>query len=301
MPARHAARDLTELREALRSLRVSLRSRRRVGALDAVLLRASGPSAALATLHFPRWAEEWCGQRLTRAERTQLQAVQAHLLAWIVLRDGIADGDSGTLGNLPDLMPLLFEAQHRLGLLFGPGDPFWGDYRCLVRQQVGADRWERAPPVHARFNHILVTRLGRKAALLRWPAGAVARRLCRPSSVKEIDSAFDDLLAALQLFDDILDVEEDAAAGQVNAVLVAGGAVGSIDPMRLQEHIEAGISPVYTAARSRLLRLTRCRGGIGAFSRSLLAGSVDGERRALEVARNRRAGAFLAQLLARPQ
>jgi len=63
-----------------------------------------------------------------------------------------------------------------------------------------------------------------------------------------------DLLAAMQLFDDIRDAEEDAASGQPNAVLAAGD-----------------VARVRAAALELLEPLAHQTGGLGAFARSIIA------------------------------
>jgi hypothetical protein len=290
---------ITDLRTALRSVRKCVHRDDPVAALDSVLLRNPRPCAALATLLFPRWAEQWCESRLSRPERRELEAVQAHLLAWGVLRDRAIDG-AGAPAHSPDLLPLLFEAQARLGRLFGSRDLFWTDYRRLIRQQVESDTWESHVTIPVRFCPALVRRLGRKAALVRWPAAAVARRLGLPHLIKRIDRALDDLLAALQLIDDVADADEDAAAGQVNAVLVAGGASARMTGAALQARILRGMPAVFAAARVRLRRLSCCPGGLGNFSQWILTRIDKAERSGVERAQARAAAAILARILEIP-
>ena len=224
-----------------------------------------------------------------------MEVVQAHLLAWGVLRDGAIDGPRGR-AETPDLLPLLFEAHAKLSDIFQARDPFWNDYRRLVRQQAESDRWEIAASTRAGFGPLLIRRLGRKAALGRWPAAAVARRLGCPRLAAPIDLAFEDLLAALQLVDDVTDAEEDAAAGQVNAVLVAGRASAHAHGALLHACIIRGIPVVVAAARVRLRRLSRCPGGIGDFSQWALAGLDDAERSSIENIRHRAAASILARV-----
>jgi len=252
-------------------------------------------TAALATMHFPRWAEEMAGGRLSRAQRRTLLEAQAHLLAWIILRDGLADAEPDSLDDLPDLMPVLFEAQALLSRLFGPRDPFWRDYRRLVRQQVDADRWERSG--NAAADPALVQRLGRKASLLRWPAWGVARLSGRHQEAPSIDRAFDRLLATLQLFDDVADALEDARTGQVNAVLAAESAAGHPGGVALHAAILRGTAPVYRMIRHRLRALRRCPGGLGAYAAALLDRSGESETRSLAAAQARTAAEFLKHVL----
>jgi hypothetical protein len=222
-------------------------------------------------------------------------AVQAHILSWGVLRDGITDCAADRAAE-PDLLRLLFEAHVRLSRLFGARDPFWTDYRRILRQQVESDRWERTGAGSLHFGARLIRQLGRKAALVRWPAAAVARRLGRADLAGEIDCAFEDLLEALQLIDDVVDAEQDAEQGQINAVLVAGGP-WQPGVAGLQARIARGIPVACAAARLRLRRLSRCPGGIGNFSCRVLAGFDQAERVAMEQTRRHAAAAILARLI----
>jgi hypothetical protein len=268
-------------------------------ALEAILLTAPRPSAALAGMLFVRWAEESCGGRLSRAERGKMESVQAHLLAWGVLRDRIADGDTGVRDHEADLLPLFSAVHERLARLFAPRSRFWTQYRRLVRQQAIADRWERTPPTSVRFGPELIRRLGRKTALGRWPAAAVAERLGRAEMARRIDRDLDEILAALQLFDDVADAEEDAKAGQINAVLSAAPPEKS--GLELHARIVRGIPPVCAAARTRLRRLSLRGGGLGQFARWVLKGHEEAERSAIEAARGRGVAAILERILASQQ
>lgn len=226
-----------------------------------------------------------------------LQLAQAYLLIYVVLRDANLDGEPRAAEEFPDLLPAQFEAQLRLSLLYGARHHFWTHYRRLVAQQVRADRWEQSATRPVRLDAGLVRRLGRKATLLCWPAAAVALRVGAPIAALRVERCFDELLEALQLLDDVADAEHDAAAGQVNAVLAAGGAPTRASGIFLQIYIARGIPAVFSAIRARLGRLSRLTGGIGKFSRELLHSCGRAERRALEAAHGRAALAFLSEML----
>ncbi|TMA21488.1 MAG: hypothetical protein E6J88_15690 [Deltaproteobacteria bacterium] len=262
---------VADLRRALQSVRPS----RLAAALEAAVLASPRPSAALAGLLFVRWAEGACGGRLPRAERAALESIQAHLLAWSVLRDRIADGGAGD--ERGEAAPLFATVRQRLQGLFPPRSRFWKSFRLLEREQSAADGWEQTGAGPVRFDASLIRRLGRKSALGRWPAAAVAELLGRPRMTRRVDRDFDDLLAALQLFDDVADAEEDARSGQTRIV--------------------RGIPLVCAAARARLRRLASRAGGMGRFARRLLEESVGAERRAIEAAGARGLASFLQRAL----
>ena len=292
------ARAFAGLREAVHAALGTVRPESPVRRLDALLAGVPRPGAVTAILQFPRWAEELCGRRLPRGEREALELAQAYLLVFILLRDPIADGEPGAGADVPDLLPLLFEAQVRLGAVFGPRDRFWSDFRRLVAEQVEADRWERAAEWPRELDDALVRRLGLKAGLLRWPAAAVARRVGLPRAAPRIERAFADLLEVFQLVDDVADAAKDAAAGQVNAVLAAAGVPAHASEALLQ--IADGIPRAFAAVRARLGRLDRARGGIGAFSRSLRGVCDRTERVAIAAANRRGAVDFLSRLVQSP-
>ena len=276
---------VADLRRALQSVRPS----RLAAALEAAVLASPRPSAALAGLLFVRWAEGACGGRLPRAERAALESIQAHLLAWSVLRDRIADGGAGD--ERGEAAPLFATVRQRLQGLFPPRSRFWKSFRLIEREQSAADRWEQTGAGRVRFDASLIRRLGRKSALGRWPAAAIAELLGRRRMTHRVDRDFDDLLAALQLFDDVADAEEDARSGQINAVLAAAPGLD------LHARIVRGIPPVCAAARARLRRLASRAGGMGRFARRLLEESVGAERRAIEAAGARGLASFLQRAL----
>lgn len=257
------------IRRALRTVR----PRRLAGALEEAVLGTRRPSAALAGMSFVRWAEQACRARLPPARRAQLESIQAYLLAWGVCRDREIDADGDTAPA--DIPRLYATVDQELRRIFPRNSPFWTAYRRLSREQATADRLRPS----TRFDPALIRRLGHKSALGRWPAAAVAELLGRPRCASAIDRDFDDLLAALQLFDDVVDAEDDARAGRVNAVLAAAR------PGRdLHARIVRGIPRVCSAARGRLGRLASRPGPMGRFAGRLLAASTELESRALHAA-----------------
>jgi hypothetical protein len=284
----------TRLRDAESCLEPELRSVLRcvrpaspVRSMLSSILGSSPPSASIAVLLFPRWAEEECGAVLPLRERRRLVGAQAHLLAAGLLRDRIADGENGAVDDLPDLLPLWLEAHSRLAGLFPQSDPFWVDFRRLVREQASADRWERTNNQGERFERSLLRRLGQKTAVLRWPAAAVARRLRRPRIAQTIERFFDDLLTAFQILDDVVDAREDAATGQINAVLVAAAAAPGEKELPLDARILRAIPSACREARLRLARVSARPGSLGRFARSLLDGFDDNVQKTIDAVRAR--------------
>ena len=280
-------RPSAALRAAARSLPAASSARKIAQA------RLGSDSAPVVALRFIRWAEELAGARLEPAHRRLLEEAQARLVLWGCVHDRVADGDEGGLDDFADLLPLQSEAQLRLAAVFGARHPFWSHWRRLVREQVATDRWERERRAPGRFDDAFVRRLAHKATLWRWPAAAVCRLVGQPKAIPRIEAAFDDAFAVLQLFDDLADAEDDAARGQPNAVLAAGAAAHSAD---VHARIAKGVGPVLRAACERLRRLSQLPGGIGAFARTLLPGTLD-ERRHAEAATARAVVSILDRVL----
>lgn len=225
-------------------LRLTLREvHRRAGKAGAPAKPFSGRALVLL---FPDWAAEQAGARVPLQE---LRAIQARVLAAVLVRDEWLDKG----GDGSRVAPLLTEAERRLARLFLEGHPFWRQWRRLLRAQAASARWERSARPR-RFDAGLVRALGGKAALLRWPAHAVAHLAGRPGQAGRLESMFSRFLGVLQLFDDLADVEEDERSGQINAALVADRAGTPL----------AGLM-VLAAAREELASLRReARGSFAA-------------------------------------
>ena len=278
----------------MQSVAPAVRPGSAAAALETMLTRPA-PTTALAALLFVRWAEQICGGHLARADRKALESVQAHLLAYGLICDRIADGEPGARDESLDLLPLSFAMHDRLTRLFAPRAPFWKGYRRLFQEQVAANRWERNRGAPQRFDAELIRRLGKKATLARWPATAVSERLGRCEMAPRIGRDFQELLLALQLVDDLVDAEEDWRSGQINAVLAA--APGPESGLELHARIVRGIPLVWRVARMRLQRLSRRHDGLGQFAGWFLASAADIERRAVDAARARGFAAVLQRML----
>jgi len=285
---------MSALRRAVQSVAPAVRPGSAAAALETMLIRPR-PTTALAALLFVRWAEQMCGGRLARADRSALESVQAHLFAYGLICDRIADDEPGARDEALDLLPLSFAMHERLSRLFAPCAPFWAQYRRLFREQVAVNRWERNRGAPQCFDPALIRRLGKKATLARWPAAAVAERIGRGEMAPRIERDFQKLLLALQLVDDLIDAEEDGRSGQINAVLAA--APGSESGLELHARIVRGIPPVWGVARMRLQSLSQRHDGLGEFAAWFLATAADVERRAVHAARARGFAAILQRML----
>jgi hypothetical protein len=272
---------------------------RRSPAMRRALLVHARPNAWTFALLTPLWLDEALGSRLPRATLRDLLEVQACVLAFAKVHDDLLDGAGGA-GGLAAVLPLLFEAQRRLARLFAPRDPFWRDFRALVHAQVAADRWEERGRPARRLDSALLAALGDKAALLRWPASAVARLAGAPRRVPRLEWMLRRLYTALQLLDDLADVEEDARDGQANAVLAAGGGPGS-DDLERDIAVLRGAPRVASRARREIeeVRAAVPEGSQFAAAASSIAGCCDRYReRAIAAARLRLAAAMCAALAA---
>jgi hypothetical protein len=213
--------DRRALAGALDELPSDLRRSGIVKRLRGVLRRPPSLGGVTVSLALPRWASELVGG-IGDERCRELQAVQLLLLLAILIQDAVLDRDDIGLTNAWDSIPLFEEARSRLGRIFPVGDPFWGGYTRVLTQQIASARWElRWRGRQPRFNIGLLRRLGRKAALMRWPAYAVASLKAKPALGPRLDRSFERLFTVLQVLDDFIDEHEDAEAGQINALVSA--------------------------------------------------------------------------------
>jgi hypothetical protein len=215
--------DLHALRRALDSVPLVLRRSVMVKGLRRALQGSPSLTGATASLALPRWASDLVGG-IGDERCRELQAIQLLLLIGVLIQDRVADGAS--LGQLTawDSIPLIEEARARLGRIFPPDDPFWRGYKRVLTQQIASARWEvRWRGRQPQFDAGLLRRLGRKAALMRWPAYAAASLKTKPALGPRLDRSFERLFTVLQVLDDFIDEQEDAEAGQINALVSATG------------------------------------------------------------------------------
>jgi len=170
---------------------------------------------------FPRILAELVPARLP--ERDLSIAVRAQALLYRVGMRLDANMDCAPdRGAVARALPEVAACHLQLFRLFPPRDPFWHHFERLQREQIVAVDWElrtqKAPP--ARFDRRLVGWLTRKSALLKWPAAAVCRLASRPRDLARLERVASELIGILQLFDDLVDVEEDEEAGIPNALAV---------------------------------------------------------------------------------
>jgi hypothetical protein len=95
----------------------------------------------------------------------------------------------------------------------------------LLREQEETAAWElrlRGRRTSATTRDLV--RIGGRAALLRWPASAVAHLAGKPALQARLDRLAGSILLVALLLDDLADVADDARTGCCNAVLLAGRA-----------------------------------------------------------------------------
>jgi hypothetical protein len=212
-------------------------------------------------LSMPCWLDELLGHPLATPVIEEIQLIEAHFLVYLQFVDDAIDGQSQIGPGSPG--KVLASAEARLGQLFRRGDPFWKDYRRLVEEQHASARWElehRDLPV-PRFDEAVFRAIAAKAALLRWPAAAMARLADKAHARKRLDDIFVRFLGVALLLDDLSDVEEDARLGQVNSVLCAGRVV-TREPLDFYPAALRGAEAVCDKARFELDWLAR-RGSPG--------------------------------------
>jgi len=205
-------------------------------------------------LSLPRLLNELLGNVVAGSVIEELQLIEAHLLIHLQFLDDDLDGQS-QMGPGDPAVPL-HAALQRLANLFGPDDPFWKDYERLTEEQEWSARWERAgrgAPLPS-FDDALFRALIAKAALLRWPASALARLAGRSDARCFLDDVSGRLIGVVLLFDDLADVEEDAQKGQVNSVLCAGR-VAADDGVDFHLQALRGGGPVCAKAHAELARV----------------------------------------------
>jgi hypothetical protein len=245
------------------------------------------------TLSMPFWLNEILGRPVALRTVKEIQVIEAHLLVYLQFVDDLVDGQSQIGSGDPD--SVLESAHRRLARLFGRDDPFWKQYAALADEQAASVRWEiesrgkLRPP----FDDELFRNLASKGALLRWPAAALARLAGRPEEALRLDDLFGRLLGVFLLLDDLNDFEEDAARGQINAVLCAGGAA-SRESLHFHAAVARGTGPVCAKGHRELVAL-RSKGPEGTFQRT--CDYLDERFAELETALPKRCGALVASHL----
>ncbi|HEY6910055.1 MAG TPA: hypothetical protein VI356_11840 [Myxococcales bacterium] len=188
---------------------------------------AGGLSGHAIALAVPRWLVAASGvpaeaTRPAAAVLAQLESVQALLLLHLQQVDDEVDVQrQACRGD-----HFLAAASERLRALLGDAPRFRREFARLRREQEETSAWELArrgrPYTSARTADLL--RIAGRAALLRWPAAAIAHLLARPRLLPRLERMAQSLLLVALLLDDLADVADDAARGGCNAVLLAGRA-----------------------------------------------------------------------------
>ena len=212
------------------------------------------------TLSLVPWLDELLGSPATARELRELLAIQALAFAWLQCADDALDGQrqAGAI----DAAGTLVLAEARLAALFTRRAGFWTAWRRLMATQRASWRWEeesRKRPL-LRFDRALLRKLGDKAALLRWPAWALAELSGQPGRGRALDAASARVITAAILLDDLGDFDEDFDRRQVNAVLCAGR-VSSRDDLVFFPAAARGAFRVCAAAIAELEPIRRTYSG----------------------------------------
>lgn len=240
-----------------------------LGAVDALDEAAGGAlhiDGRTLALNAPDFMNEICGRPLSRQTVRGLMIAQAQLLSFCDLHDALLDGEREV--SPTELIPPLRESLRQLCSFFPSRDPFWNDFGRLIHQQMESTRWELLGKgrIQQRYGPSLLRALGRKLSLWRWPAAAVARLASMGGKVAFLDDILERFYRALQLLDDVTDVETDRTSGQTNAVLAAT-AMASIRRMARQVSTPAAMVVVLGAARAELFQILQHAPPGGRFAR----------------------------------
>ena len=208
------------------------------------------------TLSLVPWLDGLLGSPASAGELRELLAIQALAFAWLQNVDDVVDGQQQA--GAVDAARTLALAEARLAALFPRRAPFWTAWRRLLATQRASWRWEAASRKRPRlrFDRALLRKLGDKAALLRWPAWALAELAGRPGRARPLDAASARVITAAILLDDLGDFEEDYDRRQVNAVLCAGR-VSSRDDLLFFPAAARGAFGVCAAAIAELEPIRR--------------------------------------------
>jgi hypothetical protein len=187
--------------------------------------------AVLDRLDPARWTLEWhlpwwLGHAFGLRSEVAFELVVSDVLglASIRLEDDLADGDVAAVDitSTQALRRILYdEALRPYHDRFDRDDPFWeridawmGEWRRGVRDD-GRDSTDADDPKAA------VRRLAMRATPLRIPAYAVCALAGRLGDYETIDRCLDHALAALVLYDHLVDRADDLEAGRWNALVAA--------------------------------------------------------------------------------
>jgi len=294
--------DLWALRSALDDLPLDVRRSVIAKRLRRALEGSPSLTGATASLALPRWASDLVGG-IGDERCRELQAIQLLLLMGGLIQDSVADGASLGFLTAWDSIPLFEKARARLGRIFPADDPFWRGYTRVLGQQIASARWElrwrgRQPP----FDAALLRRLGRKAALMRWPAYAVASLKHKPALGPRLDRLFERLFSVLQVLDDFTDEQEDAEAGRINALVSATGKSSSQQPSGQAKRARAAKAAARLARKEvqMLARLVPPSSSLAACCKELQGWCDEMEKRVVEDARIRILDHVLNRLLQVP-
>jgi hypothetical protein len=187
------------------------------------------PRSWILSLSVPWWTSELVNSRLDPSLLLLLTRIQAQVTSYVKVADDLTDHyaelNPAASKTLTRLLPLVFEIHIGLSKLFEVSSPFWNDFQRLLDEQRRALEWEisHRSGLPAELSQENLLMLGRKASLLRWPALAIPQLVGQADCRARVDGMFDQFFRIMQLLDDMVDVEDDMASRQPNAVAMALG------------------------------------------------------------------------------
>jgi hypothetical protein len=204
----------------------------------------------LARLDPERWALEWhlpwwIGGSLGVAPAVALELVVGNVLGLIAIRleDDLEDGEvaarsvraSGTAHELA--LDLAIDAYRALV----PGEsPFWTELRRLLAERRSPERQPESLSIDQLGSPSMLRRLANRGSPLKVAPLACCHLAGRLGEWPAMQDGLEHALAALVLYDDVIDWEIDLAAGRWNA-FVAVSATPDLPPGRRETDVLAAL------------------------------------------------------------
>jgi hypothetical protein len=232
------------------------------GALLAHLSRVAQPVAWL-----PIWvAEALADDGTPPGAAAALDAAEASMFGYLYARavDAVVDGDGLAPVDAQLLADALF-ARHQVALagVAPAGAPFWPLFQRRWLAAGEALLLERALARGGGVDAAGFERVLDRSRPLLLPGAALLARCGRWGWLTQLSALVDHSTRAAQLFDDLLDVQEDLAAG--NCTWVARRFGGAEDPAGVGYRliVEGGFDAVVAEVRGELSSAAALAGGLG--------------------------------------